>query len=73
MALATLGLTILGSGKQYAALEARSMIVGAGAFFAYAVVCCYLMAKKYHAKAVAIASLLLWLVCAIGLWAAAFR
>ena len=73
VALATLGLTIAQSGKQYAALEARSMIAGAAAFFVYAVVCCYLMAKKYHAKPVALVSVLLWLACAIGLWAVVLR
>ncbi|MGC2753462.1 MAG: DUF3147 family protein, partial [Candidatus Acidiferrum sp.] len=33
VALATLGLTILTDGKRYAALESRSMIAGAVAFF----------------------------------------
>jgi hypothetical protein len=36
MALATLGLTIATDGAAFAATEARSMIVGAVAFFAYA-------------------------------------
>jgi hypothetical protein len=39
VALATLGLTILGKGKIYAALEARSMIAGAAAFLLYAIAC----------------------------------
>jgi hypothetical protein len=73
VALATIGLTILHNGTRYATLEARSMIAGAIAFFLYAQVCCYLMAKRYHAKPVAISSLLLWLAFAIGLWAAALR
>jgi hypothetical protein len=36
VALATLGLTILSEGKFYAAVESRSMIVGAIALFVYA-------------------------------------
>ena len=35
VALATLGLTIWADGKAYAALEARSMVVGAACFFVY--------------------------------------
>jgi Protein of unknown function (DUF3147) len=41
VALATLTLTLLSEGKQYAAVEARSMIAGAFAFFAYALACVY--------------------------------
>ena len=36
VALATLGLTVATEGAPYAALEARSMVVGAVAFFIYA-------------------------------------
>src|SRR5215475_3331624 len=39
VALATLGLTIAVDGKSYAAVEARSMLAGAAAFFLYAIVC----------------------------------
>ena len=35
VALATLALTVGRSGREYAALEARSMVVGAAAFIAY--------------------------------------
>jgi hypothetical protein len=35
IALATIGLTIAKNGPQYAAIEARSMILGATAFFVY--------------------------------------
>ena len=61
VALATLSLTILTDGKSYAATEARSMIAGALAFCAYAVLCVYLMAIK-HVRAAAAASiaLLVW-------------
>ena len=36
IALATLGITIAQHGREYAAIEARSMILGAIAFFCYA-------------------------------------
>jgi hypothetical protein len=39
VALATLGLTIATQGKVYAAIEARSMVAGAAAFFLYAPLC----------------------------------
>jgi hypothetical protein len=45
VALATLGLTITADGKAYAALEARSMIVGACSFFVYAYCCVRVMAR----------------------------
>lgn len=45
VASATLGLTIVADGKAYAALEARSMIAGACAFFVYAYCCMRVMAK----------------------------
>lgn len=45
VALATLGLRIIADGKAYAALEARSMIVGGCSFFVYAYCCMRLMTK----------------------------
>jgi len=38
IALATLGLTVATEGRDYAAIEARSMIAGAIAFFIYALI-----------------------------------
>ena len=69
VALATLALTIATDGKTYAALEARSMIVGACAFFIYAC-CCMRVMTKHAARAtpVTIAGLSVWLVCALGGW-----
>ena len=65
--LATLGLTLFTEGKEYAALEARSMIVGAGAFLVYAIACVYFIAKKHRRTApTTIAMLLVWFVCAFG-------
>jgi uncharacterized membrane protein (GlpM family) len=69
VALATLALTLLTEGKQYAALEARSMIAGAFAFLVYALACVYIMAKK-HGRAAPTTLLMLsvWGICAFGLW-----
>jgi len=69
VALATLILTLFAGGKPYAALEARSMIGGSFAFFIYAVVCVYLMAKKhYRAAPTTITMLFVWGICAFGFW-----
>jgi hypothetical protein len=67
VALATLGLTIGANGKRYAALEARSMIVGALAFLIYACACRSLLARGgAGAKLVATALLGLWIACALA-------
>jgi hypothetical protein len=69
VALATLGLTILTEGKVYAATEARSMIAGALAFCLYALVSSHLMMRqKFHAAAVTIPALGLWLGCSLAMW-----
>lgn len=69
VALATLGLTVLADGKPYAALEGRSMVLGAFSFLVYACFCKTLM-KKFHFRAAAttISGLLVWLLCSFGLW-----
>jgi hypothetical protein len=69
IALATLSLTVLTDGKATAMLEARSMIVGAIAFFVYAAVCARVMAKhRLRSILVSVAGLALWLACALGGW-----
>lgn len=69
VALATLGLTIVADGKAYAALEARSMIAGACAFFVYAFCCMRVMARhKVRAMRATVAGLALWLACALAGW-----
>ena len=69
VALATLGLAIKAEGKAYAATEARSMIVGACAFSVYAWCCMRIMAKHdVSAKTATIATLAVWMGCAIGGW-----
>jgi hypothetical protein len=69
VALATLGLTVASEGASYAALEARSMMAGAVAFFAYAsLVSWMLMHYKLKALMVTICSIPVWLGVAFGLW-----
>src|SRR6202049_2011906 len=74
VALATLSLTIWKDGNSYAALEARSMIVGAVAFFLYACACAYLLMKtKLPAIAVTTSMLSIWLIFAVGVWLIVLR
>jgi hypothetical protein len=74
VALATLGLTILTEGKSFAAIEARSMIAGALSFCLYAATCAHLMMKnKLDALTAAAFVLILWLTCALGIWALVLR
>jgi hypothetical protein len=69
VALATLGLTAASEGVSYAATEARSMVAGAVAFFAYAsFVSWVMMHYKLKALFVTICSIPLWLGVAFGLW-----
>jgi len=69
IALATLGLTLVAEGKDYASIEARSMMLGAIAFFLYASAVSWLMMrKKWPAKLAGSVSILLWFAAAFGLW-----
>ena len=69
VALATLALTVFSNGKDYAAVEARSMIIGAVAFLVYCCVCMRIMAHQHlSAATVTISALALWLACAVGGW-----
>jgi hypothetical protein len=69
VALATLGLTIATEGPSYAATEARSMMAGAVAFFAYASLVSWVMMHwKLNVLLVTICSIPLWLGIAFGLW-----
>lgn len=69
IALATLGLTVLKDGTQFAATEAHSMVLGAIALFFYAAAVSYLLLRfRFPAMPVALIGLLFWLALAIGFW-----
>jgi Protein of unknown function (DUF3147) len=69
VALATLTLTLATQGKAYAAVETKSMVVGAFAFLVYVAACVYMMANKaLRAGTVAIVMLPLWFVVALMGW-----
>jgi hypothetical protein len=74
IALASLGLAALKHGKIFAFVESRSMLIGAAAFFIYALVCCRLMIRqRFRATPVAIIALVPWLVVALGGWTLLLR
>jgi uncharacterized membrane protein (GlpM family) len=69
VALATLGLTIAKNGKDYAALEARSMIAGAGALLVYCLIVTWLLKRKQMRALAATSSAIgAWFVAAFGAW-----
>jgi hypothetical protein len=69
VALATLGLAILRQGRVYAAIQARSMMAGAVAFFIYACIVSGLMMRhRFRALAATAVSLVVWIAAAFGLW-----
>jgi len=69
VAMATLTLTLLDEGKDYAALEARSMVVGSIAFLLYVLACIRLMVKwRTPAAPTTVAMLFVWGISALGLW-----
>lgn len=68
IALATIGLTITHDGKSYAALEARSMILGAIAFLVYSVAVSRVLVRyKPSTLQVTVALLPIWLGTSLGL------
>ena len=69
VALATLGLTVLHEGKLYAATEARSMVLGAAAFFLYASAVSFLL-MRYRGAALRTTLYVLpvWFGVSVGLW-----
>ena len=74
VALATIGITIHENGKSYAALEARSMVLGAIAFLCYASLAGWvLMRFKPPALAATIALLPVWLSTSLALWYVVLR
>jgi hypothetical protein len=74
VALATLGLTIASNGTAYAALEARSMIGGAVALFAYTWSVMWVTSRyKPSAHLAATGLLSVWLATAFGVWSLFFK
>lgn len=69
VALATIPLTIAHDGAGYAAVEARSMVVGAVAFFMYACAVVWLIQHyKTSARLASTSSLLVWTIVAFGVY-----
>lgn len=69
VALATLGITIAGHGKAYAAIEAHSMIYGAIAFLLYAAcVSCVLIRLKPRALAATVFLMPVWFAASFAFW-----
>ena len=74
VALATVALTVVTQGKDFAAMEARSMLIGASAFVLYGIACVYLMAiKRIKAAYASIGALSVWALSACVLWAIFLR
>jgi uncharacterized membrane protein (GlpM family) len=68
IALATVGLTIRHEGRDYAALEARSMILGSIAFLAYAISVSWLLRKyKPPVFLVTLAAMPVWFLVSFAL------
>ena len=74
IAVATLLITLSQKGAPFAAVEGRSMILGAFALAAYTWVVCVLL-KKFllSSRAATMAALVVWFVVAFGVAAALFQ
>ncbi len=69
IALTTIGIAIAQHGTSYAAVEARSMILGAIGFLVYATVASYLLFRhEARALAVTLGLLPVWLGASLALW-----
>lgn len=69
IALTTIGIAIFQHGKDYASTEARSMILGAAAFFIYASVASWLLMRfKIRTLTATVGLLPLWLGTSLALW-----
>jgi hypothetical protein len=74
VALATLALTVASEGPAYAALEARSMIIGEVALAAYAAACTYYLGVRHTRSApTAVLLLALWGAVAAALYGLVVR
>jgi len=68
VALATLAIALDRHGPGYAALQARSMMLGAIALALYSVVVCQLLVRvRLRAVAATSLSLIVWLIASLGL------
>jgi hypothetical protein len=69
VALATVALTIHSNGKLFVAKEAKTMLLGAAAFLAYAVLVSFVL-RRYRPSALKAAIVLqpVWFAVAIGSW-----
>jgi Protein of unknown function (DUF3147) len=74
IALATVALTMRADGVVYTAVEGRSMVAGAVAFFVYACVVSFVLVR-YRASAMknSAALMVVWFGTAAGLWAVWLR
>jgi hypothetical protein len=69
IALATIGITIAGHGRAYAAMEARSMIFGAIAFLLYgASVSWVLIHYKHRALNATVVLMPVWFAASLAFW-----
>jgi hypothetical protein len=69
IALATIGLTIHQNGKAYAALECRSMMLGAAAFFIYALLVSWVLRRYKPSALIATLTLMpIWFGVSLSLW-----
>ena len=68
IALATIGITIAGHGKAYAAIESRSMIFGAIAFLLYAACVSWMLTRyKLRARAATVVLMPVWFAASFAL------
>jgi uncharacterized protein DUF3147 len=69
IALASLALAFAKHGSTYAAIESKSMIGGAVAFFFYSQLVSWLLVRhKMPSIAISSAALLLWFVVSLAIW-----
>jgi len=74
VAIATLAITVAKHGPSYASLEARSMVLGAIAFFVYASCLSWKMTRRrWSALSAASWFAPVWLAIALALWAVFLR
>ena len=67
--LATISLTVMKDGSRYAAIEAKSMILGAIGFIAYEMLVSKLLIwQRDRVLPVVSGALLMWFAVAFGLW-----